>query len=133
VLIYGQQQMGLGDLAPGAERTVQLSLLGATTAPIPTPDPLFPPAVIIPNPLINDPGVILGTNDYFNDPVAYPRWQLIQSHYDPETFDPAALPEPAETITLGGWLPGGALQASLAGGDARLVGQTLLLLEITVR
>jgi hypothetical protein len=133
VLLYGQEQMGLGDLAPGAERTAQLSLIGASVTPGPTPAPLFPAAVAIPNPLLNDPSLLLGTSDYFNDPVAYPRWQFLQSQYFYDSTNPPELPDPTEMITLGGWLAGGAHPASVSGGDAAQTGTTLLLLEIPVR
>jgi hypothetical protein len=133
LLIYGQEQMGLGDLAPGEEQTAQLSLIGATAGLIPTPDPLFPAAIAIPNPMLNDSGPILGTADFFNDPVAYPRWQFLQSQYYGDSYNPAALPDPTETITLAGWLDGGAEEASVSGGEASQSGVTLLLLEVPVR
>lgn len=133
VLIYGQKQMGLGDLAPGQESLVYLDLIGASAGLIPTPDPMFPGAVTIPNPLLNDPSLILGTSDYFSDPVAYPRWQFLQSQYYFDSTIPLALPDPAETITLAGWLDGGVPAAAVSGGAAEQMGVTLLLLEIPVR
>lgn len=133
VLIYGQDQMGLGDLAAGEESTVQLPIRGRPPSSVPTPDPLFPTGSIYPNPLINDPSLILGTSDYFNDPVAYPRWQLIQAHYGDEISDPSALPDPAELVTLGGWLAGSVQDASVLDNGATQTGVTLLLLEIPVR
>jgi hypothetical protein len=133
VLVYGQKQMGLGDLAPGQESTVYLDLIGASAGLIPTPDPMFPGGVIIPDPLRNDSSFILGTSDYFNDPVAYPRWQFLQSQYYYDSTIPSALPDPTETITLAGWLPGGVPAATVSGGDAEQTGVTLTLLEIPVR
>jgi hypothetical protein len=133
VIIYGEKVTGLGDLAPGQERTVQLSLPGATTTAIPTPDPMFPVGVAIPNPLVNDPSLLLGTGDFFNDPVAFPRWQLIQSTYDYEQTTPAALPDPTQIVTLAGWLAGGAEPVALNGVPADQAGATLLLLEIPVQ
>ncbi len=133
VIIYGQEQAAVGDVAPGAERVVQVSLRGALPAAVPTPDPLFATTYIYPNPLINDPSLILGTVEYFNDPAAYPRWQLIQSTYSDETYNPANLPDPTEIVTLGGWLAEPAPAANVVAEEATRVGSTLLLLEIPVR
>lgn len=130
VLIHGMEQTALGDLAPGAQTTV---LLTPSAVPLsPTPDPLFPTAVTIPNPMVNDPSLILGTTEFYNDRQAYPRWQLIQSFYTGDLTHPAAVPDPAELVTLAGWLPGEPL-ADLAGEMAVRNGATLLLLEIPVR
>jgi hypothetical protein len=134
VILYGQEQLAVGEVAAGEERTVRLLLSGdELPAPGPTPDPLFPTGAVIPNPLLNDPSFILGTRDYFNDPDAYPRWQLIQAHYSDEAFDPASLPDPTEVVTLAGWLPGSAQEASVEGENVNDTGVTLLMLEIPVR
>ena len=133
VIIYGQEQAAVGDVAPGAERVVQVSLRGAMPATVPTPDPLFSTAFNYPNPLMNDPSLILGTTEFFNDPVAYPRWQLIQSTASNDTFNPASLPDPTQIVTLGGWLAESALEATIIGEEATRVGDTLLLLEIPVQ
>lgn len=126
VLIYGQSQRSLGNIAPGEEHSMQLRLSSAA----PTTS-MFPSGTYFLNALINDPQHIVGTADYYSDPVAYPRWQLIQSQYR-DDIDPAAVPDPAEIITLGGWLPDSALEAGVTGVTDQL-GQTLLLLEIPVR
>ena len=131
VLIHGAAQTALGDLAPGAQTTTRLPLSAVSAQP--TPDPLFSAAVIIPDPLLNDPSAILGTADYFNDPQAYPRWQLLQSRYTGEMANPAAVPDPAELVTLGGWLSGSPVGATTAGAPAEQHGATLLFLEIPVR
>lgn len=133
VVIYGQEQAAVGDVAPGGERVVQVSLRGTQPATVPTPDPLFAPTFTYPNPLINDPSLILGTTEYFNDPVAYPRWQLIQTTYSDEALNPASLPDPTQIVTLGGWLAEPALAANVVAEEATRIGSTLLLLEIPVR
>ena len=132
VIIFGQEQASVGDLGPGEERTISVRIRQATSAS-PTPDPMFPAGYISPNPLITDPSLILGTNDYYNDPVAYPRWQLIQSHYMGETFNPDLQPDPTEAVTLGGWLAGSAQEATSSAANTTRIGTTLLLLEIPVR
>jgi hypothetical protein len=135
VLIYGQRQYALGDLEPGEEQTANLRLeaaAGSTTAG-PQSESIFPTAAVVPNPLANDPGIILGTSDYFNDPVAYPRWQLIQSLYGGETTAPSRLPEATEVVTLGGWLDESAQPVSVTGDNVAQTGLTLTLLEIPVR
>jgi hypothetical protein len=131
VLIYGSAQTALGDLAPGAATTKRLTLRATTAQP--TPEPLFPAAVIIPNPLFNDPSLILGTSTFYDDRQAYPRWQLLQSHYNSDPSNVGFLPDPAELVTLGGWLPGGLPPATVAGAPAEQSGATLLFLEIPVR
>jgi hypothetical protein len=132
VVIHGQEQDSLGDIAPGEVKTVALTLV-APSAASPTPDPMFPAGFVYPQPLINDPSLILGTSEYYNDPIAYPRWQLIQSHYSGESLTPLALPDPSDLVTLGGWLAGSAQQASLSADNTTQTGVTLLLLEIPVQ
>lgn len=137
VIIYGQEQQAVGDVGPGEEETVMISLAGLSSAP-PTTAPLFSPGITYPDPLINDPSLILGTADFFSDPVAYPRWQLIQARYTGEITTPPDLPDPTEIVTLGGWLAGSAQDAAVSGDNATGVnatqtGLTLLLLEIPVR
>ncbi len=132
VIIYGQEQMALGNIAPGEEKSLSIPLR-LSAAASPTPDPLFPMGFINPNPLVTDPSLILGTYDYYNDPVAYPRWQLIQSHYMGESFDPALLPDPTEAVTLGGWLAGSAQEVTPSAAETTQLATTLLLLEIPVR
>jgi len=128
VLVYGQSQRSLGTLAPGEERSMGLRI---PTVPI-TSTMMFPPSTsYYLNALVSDPQHILGTPNYYNDPVAYPRWQLIQSYYQ-DSIDPAAIPDPTEVVTLGGWLPGSAQEVAVTGETNRL-GQTLVLLEIPVR
>jgi len=139
VLVYGQQQQALGNMAPGDERAVRLALAPATApvgpggvAPVPPPSPLFAAGTIAPNPLVNDPTAILGTPDYYNDPAAYPRWQLLQSLYYSSESGVVRPPEPTEAITLGGWLPGSA-QTIVTDASAKTTAVTLVLLEIPVR
>lgn len=131
IVIHGQEQESLGNIAPAEEKIVTIAL--NTAAASPTPDPMFPAGFVYPQPLINDPTLILGTSEYYNDPIAYPRWQLIQSHYSGESFAPLTLPDPSRLVTLGGWLAGSAQQASLSANEATQTGVTLLLLEIPVQ
>jgi hypothetical protein len=134
VIVYGNRQQQLGDLAAGETREARLPLSpvvlpGAT----PTPDPLLPVGVVLPNPLINDPTFILGTPDYFNDAQAYPRWQLLQSLYTYSETGPRPMADPTEAVTLAGWLPtsGQAIDTGEAATTRSAV--TLVLLEVPVR
>lgn len=131
IVIHGQEQESLGNIAPAEEKIVTIALNTAAASPM--PDPMFPAGFVYPQPLINDPTLILGTSEYYNDPIAYPRWQLIQSHYSGESFAPLTLPDPSRLVTLGGWLAGSAQQASLSANEATQTGVTLLLLEIPVQ
>ena len=132
VIIYGPDQAAVGDVPPGGEETVVVSLSSGLSA-IPTPDPLFTGGFTYPNPLINDPSLILGTPDYFNDPDAYPRWQLIQSTYTGESNDAIALPAVSEVVTLAGFLPYSDQEASVSSDRTDQTGLTLLLMEIPTR
>lgn len=129
VILYGQEQVGLGDLPPGAEERIHLTLSGSVGAAAPTPDPLFPTGSVIMDPLLNDPSLILGTPDFFNDPEAYPRWQLLQAHYRDY---PTTASDPTKLVTLAGWLPGALQEAAVSGEASAPTGVTLLLLEVPV-
>jgi hypothetical protein len=134
VIVYGDQQQQLGDVAAGETRETRLPLsASALPGATPTPDPLVPVGVILPNPLINDPTFILGTADYFNDPQAYPRWQLLQSLYTYSESGPLPVADPTEAVTLAGWLPSGGQPIDT--GDAATTRETvtLVLLEVPVR
>ena len=132
VIVYGDRQLQLGDLAAGEARETLLRLSAVPTGVTPTPDPLVPVGVIVANPLINDPTFILGTTDYFNDPLVYPRWQLLQSLYSyAETVVPTA--DPTEAVTLAGWLPSGGQPIDMGEVVATRSVVTLVLLEVPVR
>jgi hypothetical protein len=131
VLIYGENQIALGDLPPGETRTQRL-LLSTGTPSAETPAPLFAGGSVQPNPLVNDPAYILGTSDYFNDPVVFPRWQLIQSLYNNAGTGLTTLPDPSVTITLGGWLAESRLPIEIDAADWEQSATTLYLLEIPV-
>lgn len=140
VLVYGQQQQSLGNVSPGEERTVRLSLPAQSVGPagstgaIPTPPgPLFAGGIVAPNPLVNDPTLLLGTADYYNDPDVYPRWQLIQSLYYGSETGAVRPPEPTEAVTLGGWLPGSAQMIDTGDIEAQTNGVSLVLMEIPVK
>ncbi|MBP6016763.1 MAG: hypothetical protein KA586_08590 [Candidatus Promineofilum sp.] len=133
IILHGQKQSSLGDVAPGEERTLSIPLPTGPTGASPTPDPMFPSSVIDLNPLLTDPAVILGTIDYYSDPEAYPRWQLIQSQYTGETIEGIEVPSPTESVTLGGWLASGIQPVNISTDDLTQTGATLLLLEIPVQ
>lgn len=132
VIIHGQDQAAVGDVPAGGEQTVVISLTPGSSA-VPTPDPMFPSGFVITNPLVNDPSLILGRADYYNDPVAYPRWQLIQSGYTGETTGLAGFPAVDDLVTLAGFLPYSDQTVSVSGNPANQYGTTLLLLEIPTR
>ncbi len=134
VLLYGDQQRQLDDLAPGAAREAQLpvTVLGPPGA-TPTPDPYMPSAVLVPSPLINDPTYILGTPDYFSDPNVYARWQLVQSLYNYSDTSPVQQTDPTKSIILAGWLPDSDQPIDLGDVATTRSAATLVLLEIPVR
>jgi hypothetical protein len=132
VLIVGQDQLALGDIQPGEERIQQFPLTGSGPSSS-AASPLFPSGVAVPNPLVNDPSYLLGTSNYFNDPEVYPRWQLIQSLYYNPGSGISYLPDPAEAITLGGWMTAGGLPIDVNTDNLDRTETTLYLLEIPVR
>ncbi|HOU41629.1 MAG TPA: hypothetical protein PK829_10220 [Promineifilum sp.] len=134
VVVYGDQQVLVGDMAAGASREVSLPLttpLGTSAGATPTPDPLFPTGIVIPNPLINDPTFILGTPDYYTDADAYTRWQLLQSLYNYSA--PVAGQSPAASVTLAGWLSDSAQAIDVGDVAVTRSATTLVLLEIPLR
>ena len=134
VLVYGQEQFALGDMQPGEERQAHLPLTsGSGASTVPTPEPLFSAGFVIPNPLTYDPSFLLGTGDYFSDPVAFPRWQVLQALDSGSTTNVTKLAAPTEVVTLAGWLAGSPQAATLSGDNVTQSGLTLALLEIPVR
>lgn len=131
VIIYGENQIALGDLTPGAQQTQRL-LLSPGVSAVPTLEPLFAGGSVQPNPLVNDPSYILGTSNYFNDPDVYPRWQLIQSLYYNAATGLTTLPDPARTVTLGGWIAGSDLSVTIDAASVEQSATTLYLMEIPV-
>ena len=132
IIVYGDRQLQLNGLPPGDERQARLPL-SALPGAAPTPDPLVPVGIFLPNPLINDPTFILGTADYFNDPDVYPRWQLLQSLYSYSETGPPATADPTETITLAGWLSDSGQPIDTGEAATTRAAVTLILLEIPVR
>lgn len=133
VIIHGQEQMVLGNTAPGEERTITIPLKTSAAGAAPTPIlSLLMSPFTYPNPLMSDPAPILGTFDYYNDPQAYPRWQLIQSQYGGDLVEGTSVP-PTESVTLGGWFSSSLQPVGMSTDDLTLMGATLLLLEIPVQ
>lgn len=136
-LVIGPGQVAIGDLLPGAEQTVTQRIsapLGSTSGSS-EPGPAAPifAGGAVSNPLLDDPSLILGTFDYYNDPAAFPRWQLLQAlsgGIDPTT---TRLPEPTESVTLAGWMSGAALPVSAGEEPLAQDGVTLYLLSVPVR
>ena len=132
VVVYGDRQLQLGDLAAGETRETRLPLSVAPPGATPTPDPLVPVGVVLPNPLINDPTFILGTADYFSDPLVYPRWQLLQSLYSYSETG-ALTADPTVAVTLAGWLAAGSQPIDTGEVVTTRSVVTLVLLEVPVR
>lgn len=132
VFIFGQDQLALGDLAPGEERSAKLPLrvpAGQSQA-----ESLFAAGSFAPDPLINDPSYVLGTTEYYSDPKAYSRWQLIQSLYTSPDKTAVRVPDPAtEAITLAGWIERSDLPISVNTDRLSQTATTLYLLEVPVR
>lgn len=131
VAVFGQQQSSLGDVAAGETRVLRLPFVAVSARP--TPDPLVPTGFTLPNPLLSDPSALLGTFEYFSDPAAYSRWQLLTSLN--AVAEPAAMgvEEDIEHVTLAGWLPTSAQTVETGADDVSRTAVTLVLLEVPVR
>ncbi len=91
----------LGNLAPGTTQTASHTLTIAAEEGEDTA--IFTPSSSPGVPLISQADTILGTYDYYNDPVAYPRWQLLQALVE-NTFGGGLVEAyPQNQITLIAW------------------------------
>jgi hypothetical protein len=100
VLLYGSTIRGLGDLAPGEEKswTSRISLTQATTTGTTTYSGYS-------SPILTNNLQILGTSSPNNDPVAYSRRQLLEAlHRDLYSSGSTAnRTVPLGVVTLMGW------------------------------
>lgn len=77
-LLFGDAIIPLGTLSAGETVSIGQSV-GQTSAERDAGLPILTPDRGARSPLSNSPEILLGTADYYNDPEAFPRWQLLQA------------------------------------------------------
>ncbi|MCA9964797.1 MAG: hypothetical protein KC423_11155 [Anaerolineales bacterium] len=77
-LLFGDAIIPLGTLSAGEEASIG-QRIGQTSAERDAGLPILTPDRGARSPLSSSPEILLGTADYYNDPEAYPRWQLLQA------------------------------------------------------
>lgn len=130
-LLIGSTLEAVGTLQPGEGRVLTVTL-PETGSSSPTPEggtPLFNPTSASAAPLLGDPAVVLGTEDFI-DLATFPRWQLLQSISGGVNLSNAGSAWPEDGLTLVGWMDGPQLEATTNRGQLEQLGTTLYFLEI---
>lgn len=127
-LLYGSTVRGLGDLAPGQEKswTSRLTASQATAAGATSFSGYS-------SPILNNNQVILGTNNINNDPVAYSRRQLLEAMHRDIYGSTGSVNRnvPLGVVTLMGWSEEPLLNlAVLSRRGQEQVASTLYFLEL---
>jgi hypothetical protein len=81
---------------------------------------------------LNDLEAILGTAEFFNDRVAFPRWQLLQSLSGSPNLSNVNNAWPENGVTLIGWTDEGQLEVTTSAGEVERIGTTLYFLEVSM-
>lgn len=81
-LLLSSRAISLGNIPPGGRQTISEVIGTAAAAGSTSPPPFSPSGSLIyatgtGYTLSQNADVILGTTDYYEDPVAFPRWQLL--------------------------------------------------------
>jgi hypothetical protein len=127
-LLIGSTMVSLGNIEPGESRAQSAPLtseqVGAAVGGPAMAGPVYGGV----NPLTQHAAMLLGTNDYYNDREAYPRWQLLQSLSN--EYGVTAGSVPLGTATLVGWADVEQVTPSLGTTSADHLATTLYLLEL---
>jgi hypothetical protein len=78
-ILVGLTAIPLGDLMPGESVTISQPVNIGSSSPAGLGSPSFAPAGPAISPLSMNYNTILGTSEYFSDPHAYARWQLLEA------------------------------------------------------
>lgn len=130
-IVYGNEVFALGDLAPNEQRSLSQALAAPSAAG--GPSPLFPARVVPGSPLLSNAEVVLGTPDFYNDEVAFPRWQLLQAIEDYGAAETAVAAPPDDVVTLVAWSDTPLLDVTLDRDAYESLTTTLFLLELPLR
>ena len=128
-LLVGDTAVSLGNLPPNTEvsQTQIIGVAGLAGTATGAPALSFGPS--IGSPLTTNAAIILGISDYYSDPVAYPRWQILQA-LEAE-YPGAATLTTAPAVTLLAWSDRPQIEATLNTlSDTGQAATTLYMLEI---
>ena len=125
-LLVGSTAVALGNIAPGAEVS-QTALVSPAAASSVTGLPAFSYGPGGGSPLLMNAETILGTSDYYNDRIAFPRWQLLQA-LEEEFATGTGAPVPA--VTLAAWSTEPQIEAALVNGENGRAATTLYLIDV---
>ena len=132
-VLVGSLVFKLGDLPSGTSATDRFtisrtSLAGGSAVSA------FGPSGRSGYPLTEHANTILGTSDYYNDPVAYPRWQLLEAldgrYY---SSSPTTNRVPDNVATIIAWSDESQLDISLDGSEFEALSTTLYFIEIPLQ
>lgn len=128
-ILVGNRALSVGNIAPN-ERTT-LSLPMGTTASAGSSSTTFFSSGYGPNaPLSANAETILGSFDYYNDRVLYPRWQLLQALESSNFGGTTTFAVPQETAVLIAWSNEPQINATLGDDSFNSESTTLYLIEI---
>ncbi len=128
-LLVGDTAVTLGNIPPNTEVS-QTQIIGvASLAGTATGAPALSFGPSIGSPLSTNAAIILGTSDYYNDQVVYPRWQILQALEAEYPGGPTVTTVPA--VTLLAWSDRPQIETTLnTGSDTGQVATTFYMLEI---
>ena len=108
LLIGNKQSVDLGDIEPGETKTVTENIVSIARPSVVATSNGFPPSfveidtdTVYASPLDVNYEELLGTPSYYNDPIAYPRYQFLEGLYD--GYGSTNVWQPTSTISLLGW------------------------------
>lgn len=128
-IMLEDQVYALGDLPPGGTLS-QTQLLSVPTAAPGVSPPLFGPTVGIAPPLMENADTILSTSDFYNDPQAYPRWQLLQALENSLSPDGTQVLAGEDVVTLIAWANVAQPTPELQGDEVERQQTTVYFLEL---
>ncbi|MEM7111001.1 MAG: hypothetical protein AAF614_01115 [Chloroflexota bacterium] len=128
-LLFGETIIPLGTLTPNETSNTKQQIGRDRTEDIGLP--VLTPERGPRSPLAANPEILLGTGDFYNDPEAFPRWQILQAlDTSNRVFLDATLA--TDAVTLVAWTKEPQLELELAGEAFETLATTLYLLDIPV-
>ncbi|MFZ1396970.1 MAG: hypothetical protein WAS33_08740 [Candidatus Promineifilaceae bacterium] len=124
-ILVGNRALSVGEIAPNERTTLSLPMgvTGSTTS-------VFTGGFSSGTPLSANAETILGSFDYYNDRILYPRWQLLQALESSNFGGSSTFAIPAETAVLIAWSTEPQINASLGEDAFDSESTTLYLIEI---
>jgi hypothetical protein len=120
-VLLGTEVITLGSLGPGeSESATEFLFATSSTSGIPSLSsaaPVYVPGPGSASPLTYHADDILGTSDYYNDPEAFPRWQLLQAiegdAFSSRAAGSATKAFPSDVVTIIAWSSEPLIEVSL--------------------